>query len=651
MKKQLLAIAFLASGVASAQVWSENFNAATGSLIPVGWFQNNVDGLTPNASISAYNFGTNAGVTRNVTTAFALHASHQNVLVTTSRYNPAGTSNDYVISPQFTVPANAVFNWDATSFDPTATGFYEVRISNTGTTAANFLANPALFTIAGEIYNPGDAATAGFTTRGVSLNAYAGQNVYLAIRDIGNDRWQIAYDNFAVLVPANQHDGSILTVNNLTRYMVGAGNQTVSATFKQLGYGTATTAVMNYNVNNGAPVSQTITFAPSVPYYGTQNFSFTTPANLTLGTNNIKVWVSAINGGAQAVAANDTASQYVYVASQSVTINALVEEFTSSTCVPCQNLNAVWDPILQSNNANLPGSNLNAVKYQVNWPAPGNDPSYNNDVLTRRTYYNCNSAPTVLFNGTPGTGNQANINVAKTWPAYANITPTITYNAGVVTANATITPFITIPSNSPIRVYQALVQSYYNYPGASTTQKDYHHALRQMYPASGTSYNTVDGTPIPVTFNQTLTYGSTAAGTPAQMSTNFWTSTGTFNYEYVVWVQDVVTHQVLQSNSAFTSSVTVPSQVKVYSSDNSIGIYPNPAKDQAVVGIKLDNNSFADITITDITGKVVFTNKAAEVLAGTSEITINTSEFAAGTYNVSVKTNGGILKEKLIIVK
>ena len=85
MKKQLLAIAFLASSVASAQ-WTENFNAATGSLIPVGWFQNNVDGLTPNSSIAAYNFGTNAGVTRNVTTAFGLHSSHANVLVTTSKY-------------------------------------------------------------------------------------------------------------------------------------------------------------------------------------------------------------------------------------------------------------------------------------------------------------------------------------------------------------------------------------------------------------------------------------------------------------------------------------------------------------------------------------------------------------------------------------
>lgn len=646
MKKQLLAIAFLASGLASAQTWSENFASATPPGLPAGWTQNNVDGLTPNSSIASYSFGTNAGVTRNVTTAFALPAMYGNALITTSRYNPAGTSNDWVISPQFTVPNNAVFNWLATSFDPTSTSFYEVRISVAGTAPGDFTANPALKIINGEIYAPDN-----WTAYGVSLAAYAGQQAYIAIHEVGNNRWQLALDNFAVTVPANQHDGSILSVNGLTRYMVGAGNQSINGTFKQLGYGTATTAIMNYNVNNGTPISQTFTFSPTVPYFGTTNFAFTTPANLALGTNKIKVWVSDINGSAQANAANDTAVQYVYVASQSVTINALIEEFTSSTCGPCASLNSSFDPLMTSNNVNQPGSNLNAIKYQVNWPSPGNDPSYNPDVLTRRNYYGVNAAPTVLFNGTPGSGNQTNINIAKMAPAYASITPTITYSGGAVTANATITPFVTIPSASPIRVYQALVQSFYNYPGATTSQKDYKHAMRKMFTASGTTYNTTDGTPIPVTFNHSLTYGSVAVGTPAQGSTNFWTSTGTFDYEYIVWLQDDVNDQILQSGSAFTSSVVVPSQVKEYANNSSIGIFPNPAKDYAVVGIKLENNSSVDISIIDVTGKVVYTNKSEEVFAGTSEITINTSEFATGTYNVIVKTNTGILKEKLIVVK
>lgn len=46
MKKQLLAIAILAGGMASAQTWSQNFSSATPPGLPAGWMQNNADGLT-----------------------------------------------------------------------------------------------------------------------------------------------------------------------------------------------------------------------------------------------------------------------------------------------------------------------------------------------------------------------------------------------------------------------------------------------------------------------------------------------------------------------------------------------------------------------------------------------------------------------------
>ena len=276
MKKQLLAIALLSAGLANAQTWTQNFQSATVPNLPAGWMQNNVDGLTPDPGIASYSFGVNAGVTRDVTSSFGLPAQYAKCLITTARYSPAGQSNDWIISPQFTVPANAVFNWDATSFDPSLSNGYEIRISNTGTTVSNFTVNPALFSIGSKIYN-----TNSWTQRGVSLNTYSNQSVYIAVRENNNAKWQLAMDNFSVTVPANANDGSILTINGLTRYKVGAGNQTIAGTFKQLGYATATTAVIRYNVNGGAVNSQTFTFAPTVPYFGTTTFTFATPAALS----------------------------------------------------------------------------------------------------------------------------------------------------------------------------------------------------------------------------------------------------------------------------------------------------------------------------------------------------------------------------------
>ena len=635
MKKQLLALALLGMGMTKAQTWSEDFSSTTAPTLPANWVQLSLDNLTPNSGVASYSFSATRGwVSRNAT---SLYPTYGRVAASTSWYSSAGISNDWLITPSFTVPTGAYFEWEAIALDPSFADGYRVMISTTGTATSAF--TTTLLTVSAE--------NSSWTARSLNLSAYVGQTVNIAFQNYSNDMYLLYVDNVKCNVPA-ANDGKVTSITNMPRYTV-AGNKTVTGVFTNNGSATVNNASMRYRVDNGPVTSQTITM-PGLTYLQTSNYSFTTPANLTVGTHTIKAWVDAVNGVNEVNKANDTANVVVYVASQSVTINALVEEFTSSTCGPCASLNSTFDPLLTTNSVNIAGSNLNAIKYQVNWPSPGNDPSYNPDVANRVTYYGINAAPTVLYNGTPGSGNQTNINTAKAMPAYATITPTITFSSGAVTANATITPFVTISSNSPIRVHQALVQSYYNYPGASTSQKDYKHAMRKMFPTGGTTYNTTDGTPIPVTFNQTLTYGSVAAGTPAQGSNNFWTNIGTFTYEYLVWVQDDVTDQILQSGSAFTSSISTVGVVE-FAKESSIGIYPNPAKDYAVVGIKLNDRSTVEINIFDVTGKLVYTNKADEVFAGTNEIKINTSEFATGAYNVVVKTSEGISTEKLIITK
>jgi hypothetical protein len=643
MKKQLLAIALLCTGMAQAQVWSENFNTTTGVGLPANWMQNNVDGLTTStvSGVASYSFGTNAWVSRNVTTAFGLSSYFTRSMVSTSRYIPVGTSDDWLITPSFTVPPNAVFNWEATSFDPTSTAGYELRVSTTGTTVANFMANPVLFSIATEGYS---ATTSPWVQRAVSLNTYSNQTIHLAMRNNNTDKWQLAMDNFTVYVPPVS-DGAILSIGSLTRYMVGAGNQNINATFKNMGYTTATSAALNYNINNGSVTSQTLNLA-NIPYFGNAAVSFSTPANLGLGTNRIKVWVSAVNGSAEVVNNNDTAYAVVFVASQSVTIKALIEEWTSSTCVPCANLNVNFDPLLATNAVNSGTSNVNAVKYQVNWPSPGNDPSYNQFARDKVTHYAVNAAPTVKGNGGAMATTQAGIDAAKAMPAYASIAANITLSGNVLSASSTITPYVDIPVGSPIRVNQAVLQGFYNYPGASTTQKNYYHVMRKMFPnAWGAPINVSDGVAQTASFTHTVT---TVALPTASGTTNFWSTTVTPVYEYVVWIQDTVSNQILQSAAAKVSPGTV-GLVELKNNSN-IGVYPNPAKDFAVLGLRMNNASAVEISISDISGRIVYSNKS-EVAEGDSQIRINTSDYATGVYNIVVTTRDGILQEKLVIVK
>ena len=185
MKKQLLSFALLSVLFANAQVWTENFNSVSPPNLPLGWAQINGDGLNPHLSIYSYNFGINAGVTKNLNTLNIY--GFGNALVSTSYYTPLGTSNDWIITPSFSVPPNAVFSWVATSLDVSYTEVYEVRVSTTGNLQSDFLANPSLYITLGEVYNP----FGGFSLRSVDLGAYTGQTIYLAIHDFGNDKYLV----------------------------------------------------------------------------------------------------------------------------------------------------------------------------------------------------------------------------------------------------------------------------------------------------------------------------------------------------------------------------------------------------------------------------------------------------------------------------
>jgi len=632
MKKQLLAIALLAGLSSQAQVWSENFSSPTPPALPAGWFQNNVDGNTVVGNLSAYNFGSNAWVTRDFTSTLPAYGK---VAVSTSWYSPAGTSNDWLISPAFVVPVGAALNWEAMAPDASFADGYQVRISTAGTLVADFNANPSLFTIGSE--------NSSFTQRGVSLNTYSNQTVHIAFRNNSVDKYLLFLDNINVNIPAT-HDGKVVSIANLTRWLAGAGPQSITNVFQNVGSTAVTSAVLNYNVNNGPVTTETLNFS-SLGYYGSGNYTFATPANLTIGSNQVKVWVTHVNGVAETNLANDTASAFSYVTSQSAPRRALIEEFTSSTCPPCASLNSSFDPLLASNNVNT-GGDVNAIKYQVNWPSPGNDPSYNAHSAARVSYYGITGAPSVLYNGIEmgGPHDQTKINNAKAVPGYIGIAPSITVTGNNISASSTITPYITISANSPLRVHQVLLQKFYNYPGASTTQKNYSHVMRQMFPnAAGTTYTVTDGVPFNVNFNHT----ANVVTQPAQNSFDFWQTTN-LEFEYVSFVQDNVSGDILNSASAI---YTVNTGVVEFKNDNKLGVYPNPAKEYAVVGLLLSNSSVVDITITDINGKVVYTQQGNNLNAGQNEIKINTGEFATGAYNVVVKCSEGVLSEKIIVTK
>ncbi len=188
MTKKLLStfIVLCASFSSFAQIFSEDFSNLNGAL-PAGWTMINVDGNIPNAAVSQF------------TTAWIIAGDFDNptdtVAMSNSWYTPAGTSNDWLITPSIALTTNNVLSWEAESQDALYLESYEVRVSTTTPTVTGFLANPALFTIAGE-------AGAVWTTHTVDLQAagYSNQNVYLAWRNISTDEFVIMIDDISQFV-------------------------------------------------------------------------------------------------------------------------------------------------------------------------------------------------------------------------------------------------------------------------------------------------------------------------------------------------------------------------------------------------------------------------------------------------------------------
>ena len=74
---------------------------------------------------------------------------------------------------------------------------------------------------------------------------------------------------------------------------------------------------------------------------------------------------------------------------------------------------------------------------------------------------------------------------------------------------------------------------------------------------------------------------------------------------------------------------------------NNVSIYPNPTSD--ILNISTNSNDLSELTIKDITGKIVLSQKF------NTNITISTENYSKGVYLIDVKNNLGTVSEKISV--
>lgn len=80
------------------------------------------------------------------------------------------------------------------------------------------------------------------------------------------------------------------------------------------------------------------------------------------------------------------------------------------------------------------------------------------------------------------------------------------------------------------------------------------------------------------------------------------------------------------------------------------GVYPNPATDKANIEFELKNEANATVSITDLSGKVVYTENLVNK-TGKNTVSVNTTSFANGVYVVNFTTANGVATQKLVVNK
>ena len=78
----------------------------------------------------------------------------------------------------------------------------------------------------------------------------------------------------------------------------------------------------------------------------------------------------------------------------------------------------------------------------------------------------------------------------------------------------------------------------------------------------------------------------------------------------------------------------------------SINLFPNPSTNQLTIALR-SNNRKVEVTIADITGKIIYSTTASE----TQKIEVNTKDFAKGIYVVQIQTGEFIGTKKFVVEK
>jgi hypothetical protein len=334
------------------------------------------------------------------------------------------------------------------------------------------------------------------------------QDVDIANSDVGQTEFQVCVflngnmynldyvyiDDLLMFNPLNI-DGTLLSLAATPNYF--ADPVPVKGTIMNTGLTTITDAEIDWQLDGGTIHTSALT-GLGLTTQQTYDFTCTDLMAADIGQHSLKVWIQSINGGPDNDQSNDSLEKTVSRVCHTVAKVPLFEEFTSSTCAPCASFNSDFVPW-----CNQHESDITLIKYQMNWPSPG-DPYYTEEGGVRRDFYGVGFVPDLYTNGaevaTDITAVQEAFDQAVAQIGMMDIVATHTLTGHVIDVTASVLPYANFAN---CNLYVVVMEKVTHNNVMTNGETSFEHVMMKMIPdASGAALNLTDR--VPYTFSQSV---------------------------------------------------------------------------------------------------------------------------------------------------
>jgi hypothetical protein len=404
-----------------------------------------------------------------------------------------------------------------------------------------------------------------------------------------------------------------------------------------LGTDPVTSYTVNYQVNNGTPVSGLVT-GVNLASQATGTFNHPTPWQPTSGGNySLKVWLSDPNGAVDQNPRNDTLRATVFVGDSTMQRKVVEEDFTSSTCNPCRAGNINTHTI---NTAAVNRGKFVEIKYQQNFPAPGNDPYYTAESGARFDFYDGSYIPYMLLDGGWNENSQsytaAVLNQYYSKPAIMRVSGTYTLTGTTISARAAVRPFLGFPAGRLV-AHAVVIETETRNNARTNGETVFYNVMKKMMPNE-------NGTVLPA-LNSGQSYSLNQSFDVATLPTAQAVE-NLNNLRVVVFVQDVVTKEVYQGEIL---SVRGGLSTRNDQAGPSFVLAPNPTTGSTRLLLNLDRPETVTVEVLDALGRTVLSRPQVALGAGAQEVNLNLMNRAAGIYTVRLTSTQGVRTSKLTV--